>query len=60
LLELHRISQPDLLDIDRMVGCGDNSNLKELEDRTWLDKNDPPTLDKGTLQSMISLRYQLS
>ena len=57
LLELLHISQPDLSDIDRIVVCGYNPTLKELEDIPWLAERDPPTLDKGLLQPMLFLRY---
>ena len=60
LVELLRVAQPELHRFDRIVVWGGKSILKELEDRPWLDKRNPPALDKSLITRTFWQRYCLS
>jgi glycosyltransferase involved in cell wall biosynthesis len=60
LVELLRAAQPKLHGIDRIVVWGGTAILAALEDRPWLTKCKPPSLDKGLLQRTLWQRYRLS
>lgn len=60
LLELLRVAQPELHGFDRIVVWGGHSLLKVLEDRPWLDKRNPPALDKSLIIRTFWQRYRLS
>lgn len=60
LVELLRAAQPASQGIDRVVIWGGINTLNAIDDRTWIDKRNPPALDKGLLQRTIWQRYHLS
>ncbi len=60
LMELLRATQPELHAIDRIVVWGCSTTLKALEERPWLIKRNPSTLDEGLLQRTLWQRYFLS
>lgn len=60
LVELLRTAKPTNLGIDRVLVWGGQPTLNELADRSWLDKRNPPALDKGLLQRSFWQRYRLS
>ena len=60
LVELLRAARPTECGIDRVVVSGGTPSLKLIEDRPWLDKRNPPALDKGLLQRTLWQRYRLS
>lgn len=60
LVELLRAAQSTLHAIERVVVWGGTPTLKLLDYRPWLDKRNPPALDKGLLQRTLWQRYSLS
>lgn len=60
LLELLGSVQPAEFGIGRVVVWGGQTTLNALADRPWLDKRNPPALDKGLLQRSLWQRYCLS
>lgn len=60
LLELLRAAQPTALGIKCVVIWGSTTTLNAVDDRPWLDKRNPPALNKGLLQRMLWQRYSLS
>lgn len=60
LVELLRAAQPCESGVNRVVVWGGQATLNELDDRPWLDKRNPPALDKGLLQRSLWQRYRLS
>lgn len=60
LLELLGSVQPAEFGIERVVVWGGQATLNALADRPWLDKRNPPALDKGLLQRSLWQRYCLS
>ena len=60
LVELLRAVQPAAYGIDRVVVWGGQATLCALDDRPWLDKRNPPALDKGLLQRSLWQRYRFS
>lgn len=60
LVELLQAAQPASLGIERVVIWGGRFTLNALEDHDWLDKRNPPALDKGLLQRTFWQRYSLS
>lgn len=60
LVELLRAAQPASLGIERVVIWSGRSTLNALDDHHWLDKRNPPALDKGLLQRTLWQRYSLS
>lgn len=60
LVELLRAAQPAAYGIDRVVVWGGQATLRALDDGPWLDKRNPPALDKGLLQRSLWQRYRLS
>ena len=59
LLELLRAARPDASDIDRVVVWAGQPTLNALDDCSWLDKRNPPALDKGLIQRIIWQRFSL-
>lgn len=60
LVELLRAVQLAELGIERIVVWAGTTSLKLIEDRPWLDKRNPPELDKGLLQRTLWQRFRLS
>lgn len=60
LVELLRAVQPAELGIERILVWAGTTSLKLIEDRHWLDKRNPPMLDKGLLQRIFWQRFRLS
>ena len=60
LVELLRSAQPELHGIDRIVVWGCSTTLKALEERPWLIKRNPSSLDKGLLKRTLWQRFRLS
>jgi len=60
LIELLCLAEPKMHGFERIVVWGCASSLKLIEDRLWLDKRNPPALDKGLLQRTLWQRYCLS
>ena len=48
LIELLSLAKPKIHGFDRIVVWGGRASLKRIEDRPWLDKRNPPALNKGT------------
>lgn len=60
LVELLRVAQPADYGVERVVVWGGQATLNALEDRSWLDKRNPPVLDKSLLRRTLWQRYRLS
>ena len=60
LVELLRAAQPKLHGIDRIVVWAGTTTLAALEERPWMTKCKPPSLDKGLLRRTLWQRYRLS
>lgn len=60
LVELLRVAQPGVLGIERVVVWGGRPTLNAVDDRPWIDKHNPPALDKGLFQRTLWQRYSLS
>jgi len=60
LVELLRAARPEMHSIECIVVWGGTTTLIALEDRPWLAKRNPPSLDKGLLQRTLWQRYRLS
>ena len=60
LVELLRAAQPEELSIERVVVWGGRPTLNALDERPWIDKRNPPALDKGLIQRILWQRYSLS
>lgn len=60
LVELLRAVQPAAYGIHRVVIWGGQATLNALDDRPWLDKRNPPMLDKGFLQRSLWQCFSLS
>jgi glycosyltransferase involved in cell wall biosynthesis len=60
LVELLRSAQFAAYEIERVIVWGGKSTLDALDDQPWLDKRNPPALDKGLLQRSLWQRYRLS
>ncbi len=60
LVELLRAAQPEQWGIERIVLWGGRTTLKAVDDRPWLEKRNPPELDKGLLQRTLWQRFVLS
>jgi len=60
LVELLRAAEPEQLGIERVVVWGGDPTLKAIDDRPWLDKHNPPALNKGLLQRSLWQRFRLS
>ena len=60
LVELLRAVQPAAYGIHSVVIWGGQATLNALDDRPWLDKRNPPMLDKGLLQRSLWQRFSLS
>ena len=60
LMALLRATQPKSQGIDKFVVWGCSTTLKALEERPWLIKINPPTLDKGLLKRTLWQRFRLS
>lgn len=60
LVELLQAAQPSELGIVRVVVWGGTKILEALDSRPWLDKRNPPTLEKGLLQRTFWQRFRLS
>lgn len=60
LVELLRVVQPEAYGIDRMVVWGGEATLSALDNRSWLEKRNPPALEKGLLHRSWWQRYRLS
>lgn len=60
LIELLGAAEPVRLGISRVVVWGGSQTLGSLVDRPWLDKRNPPELDRGLLQRTAWQRFKLS
>lgn len=60
LVELLRAVHPSAYGIDRVVVWGGEATLSALDDRSWLEKRNPPALEKGLLHRSWWQRYRLS
>jgi hypothetical protein len=60
LTELLYFAQPAEFGIDRVVVWSGKSTLTALADRPWLEKCNPPALDKGLILRTLWQRYRLS
>lgn len=60
LIELLHEAHPTLLGIERIVVWGGRPTLQALTSRPWLDKRNPPALDRGLLYRTLWQRYRLS
>lgn len=60
LVELLRALQPATFGIERIVVWGGKLTLKELEDRPWLTKLNPPALNKCLIARTLWQRFRLS
>lgn len=60
LVELLRSAQPANFGIERVIVWGGRSTLNALEDHPWLDKRNPPELDRGLVRRSLWQRYSLS
>lgn len=60
LVELLRAARLESSNIDCVVVWGGRPTLNALDDRPWLDKRDPPALDKGLIQRTLWQRFSLS
>ncbi len=60
VVELLRAARPDTSDIGRVVVWAGQPTLNALDDRSWLDKRNPPALDKGLIQRTLWQRFGLS
>jgi glycosyltransferase involved in cell wall biosynthesis len=60
LVELLRSADPAAFGIGRVIVWGRKAILAALDDNPWLDKRNPPELEKGLLQRSLWQRYHLS
>lgn len=60
LVEILRAAQPEQLGVGRVVVWGGLVTLNAVEDRSWLEKRNPPALEKGLLQRTFWQRFRLS
>lgn len=60
LVELLRAAKPAAHGIERVVVWGGLVTLNALDDRSWLDKRNPPALNKGLFQRILWQRYCLT
>lgn len=60
LVELLRVAQPGDQGIQRVVVWGGLNTLNALADCPWIDKQNPPALDKGLLRRALWQRCSLS
>lgn len=60
LVELLRFIRPVDNEIERVVVWGGRATLDALDNHSWLDKRNPPELDKSLLQRILWQRYHLS
>jgi glycosyltransferase involved in cell wall biosynthesis len=60
LIELLSLANPKIHGFGRIVVWGGRASLKRIEDRPWLDKRNPPALNKGLLQRTLWQSYRLS
>ncbi len=60
LVELLRAAQLDASNIDRVVVWAGRPILNALDDRSWLDKRNPPALNRGLIQRTLWQRFSLS
>lgn len=60
LVELLRALQPESFAIERVVVWGGKGTLAAIDDRSWIDKHNPPSLDNGLLHRTLWQRYRLS
>jgi len=49
LVELLSVFQPEAHEFNRIVIWGSASTLRMIEDKPWIEKHNPPELDKGLL-----------
>ena len=60
LIELLSAAEPEKYDITRVVVFGGRETLAKLPDRAWLEKINPPDLDKGLLRRTFWQRFKLA
>lgn len=60
LVELLRALVPENFGITRVVVWGGKETLSAINDRSWIDKRNPPALDKNLLHRTFWQRYRLS
>jgi len=60
LVELLRAAKPEQLGIERVVIWGGRATLDAVEDRPWIEKRNPPALDRGLFQRTLWQRFRLS
>ena len=60
LVELLHTLHPDNFGIERVVVWGGRGTLAAIDDRFWIDKRNPPALDKSLLHRMFWQRYRLT
>lgn len=60
LVELLQAARPTECGIDRVVVWSGKSILNLIQDHPWLDKRNPPALDKGLIQRTLWQRYRLT
>ena len=60
LVELLRALEPAQFGIERVVVWGGAPTLNAMDNRFWLDKRNPPALNKGLIVRTLWQRYHLS
>jgi len=60
LVELLRALRPEDFGIERVVVWGGRETLAAIDDRFWIDKRNPPALNKSILHRSFWQRYRLS
>jgi glycosyltransferase involved in cell wall biosynthesis len=60
LVEVLRAIQPERYGIDRIVIWGGVHSLNLIDDRPWIDKRSPPTLNGGLIKRTLWQRFRLS
>lgn len=60
LIELLSAAEPEKYDIARVVVFGGRQTLAKLPERAWLEKINPPDLDKGLFQRTFWQRFRLA
>ena len=53
LVELLRVAEPARHSVVKIVVWGDGKTLDALEDRSWLEKVNPPELDQGLMKRTL-------
>ena len=60
LIELMATAQPGRNNFSRIILFGARQTLSKLPDREWIEKINPPYLDRGLLQRTIWQRFRLA